>query len=224
MVLMKKLLVFCVFGMLLCCGGCVRAIAALATPTSSEIKIPPEYDLGKNKPQKILVLVEQPVWTASEVNIRLYLTQAIASKLADTIGIKPEMFVPYQKLADMRNNMADFAMLSPVEVGKGLAANMVLYVVIDNFGLYGLSDAGYYRGQLDVRSGLYDVASGQRLWPEAGELKATSVTFEVQKEQEKAAQRLAVSTAKCIVRYFYDCPKPDFKVVDERKKDTMESW
>ena len=49
---------------------------------------------------------------------------------------------------------------------------MVLYVVIDNFGLYGLSDAGYYRGQLDTRSGLYDVAGGQMLWPQTGELKA----------------------------------------------------
>ena len=210
-------------GMLLCCGGCTRAIGALATPTSYEIKIPAEYDLGKNKPKKMLVLVEQPVWTASEANIRLYLTQAIESHLADKIDIKSDAFVSYQKLADMRNNMADFAMLSPVEVGKALGANMVLYVVIDDFGLYGLSDAGYYRGQLDVRSGLYDVASGQKLWPDAGELKAVSVGIEMQKEHEKTAQRLANSMAKCIVRYFYDCPKPEFRIADERKNDTMES-
>jgi hypothetical protein len=220
---MKKLLVFCVFGMLLCCGGC-KAVAALASPTVHEIKIPAEYNLGDNKPQKMLVLVEQPAWTTSEANIRLYLTQAIASRLVDQIGIKAETFVPYQKLADMRNNFPDFSMLSPVEVGKALDATMILYVIIDNFGLYGLSDAGYYRGQLDVRSGLYDVASGRRLWPESGELKAVSVGIEMQKEQEKTAQRLAVSMAKCIVRYFYDCPKPDFRVADERKKDTTENW
>jgi hypothetical protein len=220
---MKKLLVFCVFGMLLCCGGC-KFVAALASPTPSEIKIPAEYDLGKHKPKKMLVLVEQPSWTASGANIRLYLTQAIESLLADQIGIKSEAFVPYQKLADVRNSMADFAMLSPVEAGKALDASMVLYVVIDDFGLYGLSDAGYYRGQLAVRGGLYDVVSGQRLWPDSGELRAASVGIEMQRGQEKTVMRLATSMARCIVRYFYDCPKPEFKVADERKTDTMERW
>ena len=201
----------------------MRAIGALATPTSYEIKIPSEYDLDKNKSQKMLVLVEQPAWTASEANIRLYLTQAIEGHLTDKIDIKPEMFVLYRKLADMRNNSADFATLSPVEIGKALDANMVLYVIIDDFGLYALSDAGYYRGQLDIRSGLYNVASGQRLWPESGGLRAVSVGVEMQKEHEKTAQRLANSMAKCIVRYFYDCPKPEFKIADERKNETLES-
>jgi hypothetical protein len=220
---MKKLLVICLFGMLLCCGGC-KAVAALSTPTQWEIKIPAEYDMGGNKPQKMLVLVEQPSLTAAEVNIRIYLTQAIESFMAEKVGIKAKAFVPYQKLADMRSGSAEFASLSPAEVGKALGANMVLYVVIDNFGLYGLSDAGYYRGQLDTRSGLYDVASGQMLWPQAGELKAASVGFEMQKEQEKAARRLASSMAKCIVRNFYDCPKPESRVVDEQKKDSTEGW
>jgi hypothetical protein len=220
---MKKLLVICLFGMLLCCGGC-RAVAALSTPTQWEIKIPAEYNLGDNKPQKMLVLVEQPSLTAVEVNIRVYLTQAIESFVVEKVGIKADAFVPYQKLADMRSGSAEFASLSPVEAGKALGATMVLYVVIDNFGLYGLSDAGYYKGQLDTRSGLYDVASGQMLWPQAGELKAASVGFEMHKEQEKAARRLAASMAKCIVRNFYDCPKPEFKVADERKKDTTEGW
>jgi hypothetical protein len=223
MVLMKKVLVFCALGMFLCCGGC-RAVAALASPTVHEIKIPAEYDLGGNKPAKMLVLVEQPAWTASESNIRLYLTQAIESMLNDQIGIKAETFVPYQKLADLRNNSTDFSTLSPAEVGKALDATIVLYVIIDNFGLYGLSDAGYYRGQLDVRSGLYNAADGRRLWPESGDLKAVSVGVEMQKEHEKTAQRLAASMAKCIVRYFYDCPKPEFRSADERKKDTTENW
>jgi hypothetical protein len=220
---MKKLLVICLFGMLLCCGGC-RVAGALATPTQWETKIPAEYDLGKNKPQKMLVLVEQSSLTAVEVNIRLYLTKAIELFVVDRVGIKTEVFVPYQKLADMRSSLADFATLSPVEVGKALDANIVLYVVIDNFGLYGLSDGGYYKGLLDTRSGLYDVASGQMLWPQTGELKACSVGFEMQKEQEKAARRLAASMAKCIGRNFYDCPKPEFKLADEQKKDTTESW
>jgi len=220
---MRKLLVIYLFGMLLCCGGC-RAVGALATPTQWEIKIPAEYSLGKKKPQKMLVLVEQPSLAAAEVNIRVYLTQAIESFAAEKVGIEAEVFVPYQKLADMRSSSAEFATLSPVEVGKALDASIVLYVVIDNFGLYGLSDGGYYKGQLDTRSGLYDVASGQMLWPQTGELKACSVGFEMQKEQEKAARRLAASMAKCIVRNFYDCPKPEFKLADEQKKDTTEGW
>jgi hypothetical protein len=223
MVLMKKLLFFCVFAMLLCCGGC-KAVAALSSPTVHEIKTPAEYNLGDNKPQKMLVLVEQPAWSASEANIRLYLTRAIEILLVDKVGLKAAGFVPYQELADMRNKTTDFAMLSPTEVGKAVNAQMVLYVVIDNFGLYGLSDAGYYRGQLDVRSGLYDVASGQILWPQSGELKVSSVGFEIQKELDMAAMRLASSMARGIGRNFYDCPKPEYRVADERKKDIMERW
>jgi hypothetical protein len=221
---MQKVLLFCGIGLFLCCGGCARTFAALATPTQWEIKVPAEYKLADNKPQKMLVLVEQPAWTAGGANIRVYLTKAIESQLEGKVGIKAAAFVPYQKLADMRNNSPDFSMLSPPQVAKALGANMVLYIVIDNFGLYGMSDVGYYKGQLDTRSGLYDAASGQMLWPESGELKSSSVGFEVQKGEDEAARRLATSTARCIVRYLYDCSKKEFKVGDESGREDMKVW
>jgi hypothetical protein len=212
---MKTLLIFSVLAILVAsCGGCVKAIAAMATPTQWEIKIPAEYKLVDNKPKRMLVLVEQPVWTTSEANMRVYLTQAVQARLIEKVGIKADVFVPYQEIADMRDSSPDFPMMTPVQAGKTFNADIVLYIVIDNFGLYGLSDAGYYRGQLDVRSGLYDVAGGQRVWP-VEDLKSSSVAFEMEKGLDQSAKRLAASTARCIVRNFYDCPKPEYKVADE---------
>lgn len=196
-----------------CCSGC-RAIGALASPSPWEIKIPAEYKLADNKPEKMLVLVEQPAWAMSEANMRVYLTQAVESLLTAKIGIKADVFVPYNKLADLRSNTPDFSAMSQPQVGARLGAGLVLYIVIDNFELYAMSDAGYYRGQLDARSGLYDVKSGLRLWPQ-DDLKSSSVYLDMEDGQEKAAKRLASSTARCIVRNFYDCPKPEYKVPDE---------
>ena len=119
----------------------------------------------------MLVLVEQPAWATSEANMRLYLTQAIESLLTEKIGHKGRVFVPYHELGGSAEQIPPILRCCRREVGKA-RSHMVLYIVIDNFGLYGLSDAGYYRGQLDARSGLYDVASGQRLWPQSGELKS----------------------------------------------------
>jgi hypothetical protein len=221
---MRKLLLFCGVGMLLCCGGCARAIAALATPTQWEIKVPAEYNLSDNKPEKLLVLVEQPAWATSEANMRVYLTQALEALLEEKIGIRAKAFVPYQELADVRNSRPDFAMLSPPQAGRTLGAQMVLYVVIDNFGLYGLSDAGYYKGRLDTRSGLYDVASQQMLWPQSDQLKISSVSFEAQKGLDEAGKRLAGATSRCIVRNFYDCPKKEYKVGDENINEDAKGW
>jgi hypothetical protein len=227
-IFMQKLLLCCLLicctGLFLCCGGCARAAAALMTPTPWETKIPAEYDLGEKKPKRMLVLVEQPTLATSEANMRVYLTQSLESLIEDKIDIKAEAFVPYRNLAEMRTDNPDFSSLTPVQVGKALRAQMVLYVVIDNFSLYGLSDAGYYSGQLDIRSGLYDVDTGQRIWPESGELKSVSVVVETQKGQEETVTRLAQSMARCVVRYFYNCPKPEFRVGDENKTEEMKNW
>ena len=201
----------------------MHAAAALMTPTPWETKIPAEYNLGEKKPARMLVLVEQPAWGSSQVNIRVFLTQSLESLLEDKVGIKADAFVPYKELADMRASTGDYASLTPAQIGKALKAQMVLYVVIDNFNLYGLSDTGYYKGELAARSGLYDTATGQMLWPESGQLKAVSVGFEVQKGLDEAAMKLAQSTARCLVRYFYNCPKPEFKVGDESMTEEK-SW
>ena len=44
----------------------------------------------------------------------------------------------------------------------------------------------------------------------------------MQKGQHEAARRLAASTARCIVRNFYDCPKPEYRVADEAKRRILE--
>jgi hypothetical protein len=199
-------------------------IGAMASPTSYEIKIPAEYQLSDNKPQRMIILVEQPAWATSEANIRLYLTEAIAAHLVDEVGLKAGTIATYREVADVRNTMSDFEKLSPVQVGRAMKAQMVLYVMIDNFGLYGLSDAGYYKGQLATSSGIYDVATGEKLWPQSGGLKANSVGFELAKGQDEAAKRLAESMARCIVRNLYDCSKRESKVADESGTEDLKNW
>jgi hypothetical protein len=52
-------------------AGCqaVGMVPVLGTPTSSEKKIPAEYNLAGNKDRKILVLVDQPTYLHTHPNL-----------------------------------------------------------------------------------------------------------------------------------------------------------
>ncbi|MCX5635404.1 MAG: hypothetical protein NTW55_06180, partial [Planctomycetota bacterium] len=74
---MKKLIALSVVAAILSLfhGGCGVA-ARMGTPTSHEIKIPAQYDIMKNKGDKILILAEQPGWLNVQVDMRSYLTDS----------------------------------------------------------------------------------------------------------------------------------------------------
>ncbi len=213
---MKKIIAFFMLAGILFQSGC-GLIAVMASPTPHEQKIPAEYDLSERKEQKILVLVNQPTWLAAGVNLRYYLTIAMHRTLTQKIEIESENFVDYKKLSEFRSNRSDFAFLSAQEVGKALGADVVLVITIENYQLNAMPEANYYDGSLNAGAALFDVAGGEKLWPESAKSKRVKVGFDIESRGRQAAiSRLANAFAHCSVRYLYDCPKNRFKIVEDR--------
>ena len=205
-------------------GGC-GIIARLGTPTRHERKIPAEYGLARHKGQKILVLVNQPGWLGAQANLRYYLTDAMNKELTKKIKISPTNLVAYGELSEFRSNRPDFSLLSPVEVGTALGADMVLSVMVENYQLSEIAETGYYKGLLDAQVVLRSVATGAKLWPEAVHSKSIKVGFEVEAAgQEVAVKRLANACAYCTVRYLYDCPVDKFRIAEDRSGVGWEDW
>jgi hypothetical protein len=205
-------------------SGC-GVVGILGTPGRGERKITAEYDLTKRKDQKILVLVNQPVWGNAQVNLRVRITKAISKNLVEKVKIKPKYVVDYNELSEFRSNRSDFSLLSPTEVGKALDADLVLLVVVEDYQLGELPEAGYYRAIMSVRAVLLDVATGEKLWPKTEKSKNIQVGFEVeQRGKEIAAKRLIAACAHCIVRHLYNCPKNKFKIFDDRSNIGWKSW
>lgn len=211
---MKKLPVFFMLAAVLFYSGC-GIVGLLGTQSQYEKKIPAEYDLATQKDKQILVLVEQPSWLSIEVNLRYYLTEAIRENLALKVKVPPEYIISYNELSEFRSNRSDFSLLSPVEVGEALGADIVLLVIIEDYQLNEMAETGYYGGFLGAQAILFETASGAKLWPEYTEGKSIRVGFEAEKEQEAAVDRLVSACAYCITRYFYNCPKYKFKIFDE---------
>jgi len=208
-------------------SGCsfTRTTSALSTPTSHEKKIPAEYDLTKLKDQKILVLVNQPAYLNAQANLRFHITNAINKRLTEKIKLSPECLVSYDELSEFRSNKPNFSLLSPVEVGAALDANMVLFVIMDDYQLNKMADYDYYKGFLSAQSVLFETGTGEKLWPESAKSKHVRVAFEIeQRGQEIAIKRLASACAHCIARYFYDCPKDKFKIFDDKSDEAWRRW
>ncbi|MCX5635558.1 MAG: hypothetical protein NTW55_06960 [Planctomycetota bacterium] len=223
---MKKLIALSVVASILSLfhGGCA-VIARMGTPTSHEIKIPAQYDIIKNKGDKILILVEQPGWLNVQVDMRSYLTDSISREITQKTKISAGRFIPYNKLSEYRSNTPNFASLLPVEIGKAMDANIVLVVRIDDFQMAQLVDSGYYKAALDAKAILFDSVTGVQLWPAGGNGKIIKVGFEIEQGgRDIATSRLAAAAAYCTVRYFYNCPKDQFKIADDRSGAGFNEW
>ena len=196
-------------------SGCV-IISNLGTPTRHERKIAAEYDLAGHTDQKMLVFVNQPAWLNAQDNLRYYLMKKINENFIKKAEIPPEHLVGYNELSEFRSNHADFALLSPIEVGAALNADMVLLVMVNGYELNKMAQTNYYTGFLSVRIVLHDVATGEKLWPESARSKSIKVGFEVESRgREVALARLVSALAHCTVRYFYNCPQAKFKIADD---------
>jgi len=208
-------LVLALVGVGILVSGC--AIFGVAvSPSAAEVKLKAEYNLVDKEPNKILILVEQPPTDTSTSNIRLYISQFAEAMLVTKLKLKQETIIPYQKLSELRDAREDFAMLSPVEVGRALGAEMVLYITVDEFRQAKLGSESFYESILTTRSGLYDVGRGELVWPEDGNLRKIKVGLDMEKgEFDKGASRLAQASVKCVVRYLYNVKKIDSRVPEE---------
>jgi hypothetical protein len=170
------------------------------------------------------VLVEQPGWLSTEVNLRYYLTEAMRENLIAKVKVPPKYILSYNELSEFRSNKGDFSSLSPAAVGKALGADIVLLVTIEDYQLSEVAESDYYNGFLGAQAALFETASGEKLWPESAENKSIKVGFEAEQGQEAAIDRLVDACAHCTIRYFYNCPKYKFKIFDERSDAGWEEW
>jgi len=224
---MKKLIAPFILAVVCFLGGCgtSRLVGIMGIPTRHEKKFPAEYDLKQHKNQRILVLVNQGGWLGADVNLRLHLTEAINKELVKKIRIKPEYLVSYDELSGFRSGRADFSLLSPVQVGQALKADMVLLVVIEDYQLYEMAQSGYLKGFLSTQAGLFETATAAKLWPEPAKGKCVEVGFEVEEHgRDVAISRLANALAYCAVRYFYDCPMDKFKIAEDKSGAGWKDW
>ncbi len=212
---------------LLPAAGCKYAglVSLMGTESYYEQKIPAEFDLSKQIDKKILVLVDQPAWLDSQANLRYYLTKAIRQNIMVKTKLTPENLISYDKLVEFRSSEPDFSSMSPVEIGKAMDANMVLLVLIENYNLDTVPESTYLMGNLDTRVILYDVQAGEKLWPKEEVSRSIKVGFDYETGgMDKAISRLAVDSAFCTTRYFYDCPKAQFRIADDRTRIDWEGW
>jgi hypothetical protein len=168
------------------CNGC-GIVSVLGTPGRHERKITAEYDLAERADQKIIVLVKQPPWLNAQVNFRYHLTKRINAGLIRKVDIPPECIVSYEELSVFRAGRADFASLSPIDVGVALNAETVLFVMINDCTLKKIGEMDYYEGSLSVRCVLHDATSGKKLWPTSAKGKSVKVGFEVESHGREAA-------------------------------------
>ena len=212
---MRRLSISAILLVVLLGGGC-GFVSLLGTPSRHEKKVPAEYKLAQRRNEKLLVLVSEPGWLGAEVNWRYYLTEAINEEFARKIGISRDNLVGYSELSNFRSNRPDYSMLTPGDVGRAMAVNMVLLVTVEQSGITGLGQQGYCKGLLGARAVLIDVGSGAVLWPGSTAGKEIRVGFEIEpRGREAAATRLGATAAHCIVRYFYDCRMNKFKIGDD---------
>jgi hypothetical protein len=207
-------------------AGCDAAgiVSVIGTPTSSETGIPAEYDLSKDKNQKILVFVDQPTYLSDYPNLRFYITDMTTKILQDKdrAGVSPSLFINYQALADLRAATPDFYTLSPAQIGEKLGAGLVLAVTVADCKVRDIPEGAYVSGSLEVHAALYNVSSGEKLWPTAENSHFIQVGFESERRgRDAAVVRLAVAASHCVTRYLYNCPKSGFKISDER---TAAGW
>jgi len=222
----KRILVlWAIAGLVFCigCGGYDTIASVLSNPTANEKKTPAEYDLTEHKGQKILVLVEQPAWLEAKVNLRYYITRQINAVFEQKAGIKDEFLIDYEEVSKYRSGISGQG--GPLEMARGLKADVVLVVTVEDFSLIQLAAKNYYMGALSARTGLFSAGSGKKLWPESQESKLIKVGFEVEdKGREAAIERLAFACAYCTVRYLHDCPANRFKIPDDKSGMGWRNW
>ncbi len=225
---MRKILVLSVAVLLaVSCVGCGvgKFIGALASTPYSEQKVDAEYKLRDRADEKVLVYVDVGGGSGAGPAIRAQMSDTIEMLLTKKLRLKKEEIMSYRDLHSLQSLKGDLRRFTPSECGMELGAGVVLYVFISDFSLHELRDAGYHYGSLVVRGILFDSASGEVLWPESETGRAVKAVVEAEpKGRARTIARLIGATAHGIVRNFYRCPKPQYRLRDEDTSDPAGRW
>ncbi len=220
---MRKPVTYITVIVLLFTCGCIVPI--LTTPTRHEKKVPAEYNLTLAEGKKVAVLVENPIWANAPVSLTSQLTTEFSKNLTDDLGLKSEDLISNEKVQAYRVTMQGSSQLLPVELGSAVGADLVLFAQVQEFAMTQTMETEYYRGLLAGKAALFDVATGQKLWPESESGKPVRVAFDIEKgSYDDAVDRLVNAFAHCVTRYLYDCPVPKFKIFEDKSGTGWIDW
>jgi hypothetical protein len=189
-----------------------------STERDSEKITPAEYKLAETE-GKIAVLVNQPGWIRTPVDLRATTTKFINEALKDKekTYIPEERLIKYQDVLNARIELPEEVRNEPNRIAAKLGAKYVIQVQILDFDLSTFAEKDFYNGMMKSEFSLFD-ANGVKLWPEK---EARSATVEIDAEKgtvETAVAKLTAATAHCVTRYFYDCKTIRFRVPEENKE------
>jgi hypothetical protein len=214
-------------------SGCEIA-GNVMTETDAEKVVPAEFSLADTE-GKIVIVVAQPAWIKTPMDLRIVLTESFNLRLKETAKIEKDRLVPYSEILKARQGMPDDKKDNALEIAGKVAAKYVIAVQIVDFDLATFAENDFYNGSMQTRTCLYD-ANGVKLWPAKSADDSNSTVseegcryMEVGIEAEKgtvktSVERLSMATAHCIIRYFYDCEKPKFRIPEEQKKYDSYTW
>jgi len=205
-------------------GGC-EVVGLIANPTQNERTVPAEYKLKNNSEQGVLVFVDQAPGSRAEANLRSELSEMIDTFLVRKAGVKNKNIISYKEILNLKAKRSDFSGLSITQIGKELGVSLVLYVLIEEYRLFEITERDYHNGFLATRSVLFDVPTGKILWPRGGDGRVVRAIVEFETKGRKVAlDRLTTTTAHCISRYLYDCPFGRFKTSGEQRELNYKEW
>jgi hypothetical protein len=220
---MSRTIAYITVAVLLFSTGCI--IPIFTTPTRHEKKVPAEYNLTLDKGKKIAVMVDNPIWSRAPISLTSQLTTAITKNLTDELGLKSKYLISDAKVQAYRATMQGSSQLSPVELGRAVGADFVLFAQVQEYELIQTAETEYYKGLLAGKAVLFDVAAGQKLWPESESGKPVRVAFDIEKgSHDDAVERLVNAFAHCVTRYLYDCPVPKFKIFEDKSGTGWNEW
>jgi hypothetical protein len=198
------------------CNSVAGLLGNVSSETESEKVTPAEFKLAETE-GKIAVLVQQPGWIKTPMDLRIPLTKYINISFKESVELKEDRLIDYKDVLNARLQLPDDKRDEPNEIAAKLGAKYVLYVQIMDFDLSTFAEKDFYNGLMKTNASLLD-EKGNRIWPK-DESRASMVEIEDEKGTiESSVNKLTAATAHCITRYFYDCKTIRFRVPEEHKE------
>lgn len=199
------------------CGMGAGLIGNLSTERDSEKITPAEFDIAETE-GKIMVLISQPGWIKTPVDLRIALTTAINLSFTEKAQIKKDRLFEYSQILNTRMRLPEEINNEPNAVAEKIGAAYVLDVQIMDFDLSTFAERDFFNGLMTVKACLLD-ASGKKVWPQENEYRSVTVQIEDEKGTiETSVAKLSAAAAHCVTRYFYDCKTIRFHVQEEKKE------
>lgn len=196
------------------CGGC-NVMGLIAAPSAHERKIPAEYKLKEHRDEKILVFVDDTRGSNASLDFRMDLSKGLMVFLEKKVRISKKNLIGFAEIDALRKSRPDFSILLPAQIGQELGGDLVLYLQIVDYGLYGKSEERYYNGKLVSRSVLVESKTGKILWPVDGKVRYIRARVELDIERANVNARLVKATSHITTRNFYAMPWSKYDCSDE---------